>query len=82
MASGRNQLTIIQNHEITPFMTTYGVPLVPGTVYDPGAVNAGGCTVSTTDGDGRSTAVWATSEQAALLDLVLDRGAANIRIAP
>jgi secreted PhoX family phosphatase len=58
VASGRNQLTIIQNHEMTPFMSTYGVPHIPGTVYDPGAVNAGGCTVITTDGDGRSTAEW------------------------
>ncbi|WP_238011850.1 DUF839 domain-containing protein [Dactylosporangium sp. AC04546] len=56
--AGHNRLTIIQNHELTPHMTTYGVPHIAGTVYDPGAVNAGGCTVITTDGAGKPTAEW------------------------
>jgi uncharacterized protein len=58
VAAGYNTLTIIQNHELTPNLSTYGVPHVPGTVYDPGAANAGGCTVITTDGSGKSTAEW------------------------
>ncbi len=58
VAAGRNKLTIIQNHELTPHMATFGVPHVPGTVYDPGAANASGCTVITADGDGRATAEW------------------------
>jgi len=52
------RLTVIQNHELTPHMTTYGVPHIASTVYDPGAANAGGCTVITTDGRGRRTAEW------------------------
>jgi secreted PhoX family phosphatase len=58
VAAGRNKLTIIQNHELTPHMATFGVPHVPGTVYDPGAANASGCTVITMDGNGRRTAEW------------------------
>jgi len=56
--TGRNRLTIIQNHELTPYMAEFGVPHVAGTVYDPGAANASGCTVITTDGAGRPTAEW------------------------
>jgi secreted PhoX family phosphatase len=52
------QLTIIQNHEMTPHMSTFGVPHVAGTVYDPGAANASGCTVITTDTNLRRTAEW------------------------
>ena len=48
VAAATQQLTLIQNHEMTPFMSTFGVPHVAGTVYDPGAVNASGCTVITT----------------------------------
>jgi hypothetical protein len=39
-------------------MSQFGVPHVAGTVYDPGAANASGCTVITTDRDGRHTAEW------------------------
>ena len=53
-----NSLTIIQNHEMTPNMSAFGVPHIAGTVYDPGAVNAGGCTVIRTDNDGKATAEW------------------------
>lgn len=56
--AGRNRLTIVQNHEMTPHMSEFGVPHVAGTVYDPGAAVAGGCTVITTDGWGRPTAEW------------------------
>src|SRR4051794_13133099 len=38
----RNGLTIIQNHEMTPHMSAFGVPHIEGTVYDPGAKNASG----------------------------------------
>jgi len=58
VAAGRNKLTIIQNHELTPHQSTHGVQHIAGTVYDPGAANAGGCTVITTDGIGRPTAEW------------------------
>ena len=58
VASGGNKLTVIQNHEMTPHMSTFGVPHIAGTVYDPGAVNASGCTVITMDGNGRPTAEW------------------------
>jgi secreted PhoX family phosphatase len=58
VAAGHNRLTLIQNHEMTPNMSTFGVPHIAGTVYDPGAANAGGCTVITTDGNGRRTAEW------------------------
>jgi secreted PhoX family phosphatase len=56
--AGRNRLTIIQNHEMTPHMSEFGVPHVAGTVYDPGAAAAGGCTVIKTDGWGRPAAEW------------------------
>lgn len=58
VAAGRNRITIIQNHELTPHMSPFGVPHAAGTVYDPGAVNASGCTVITTDGTGKATAEW------------------------
>jgi secreted PhoX family phosphatase len=58
VGSNHRGLTVIQNHELTPHMSTYGVPHIAGTVYDPGAVNAGGCTVITTDGNGKPTAEW------------------------
>jgi len=58
VAAGHNKLTIIQNHELTPHQASFGVPHIAGTVYDPGAVNAGGCTVITTDGNAKSTAEW------------------------
>src|SRR3954453_7111603 len=35
--AGRNRLTIVQNHEMTPHLSQFGVPHVAGTVYDPGA---------------------------------------------
>jgi secreted PhoX family phosphatase len=58
VASGRNRLTIIQNHEMTPHMSPFGVPHIAGTVYDPGAAAAGGCTVIHTDGNGKTTDEW------------------------
>lgn len=58
VATGHNRLTLIQNHELAANASTFGVPHVAGTVYDPGAVNAGGCTVITTDGSGRRTGEW------------------------
>ena len=51
--AGHGRYTIIQNHEIDPG-AEFGVPHVKGTVYDPGAVDAGGCTVITTDRSGRN----------------------------
>jgi hypothetical protein len=56
--AGRNRLTIIQNHELTPNMNAYGVPHIDGTVYDPGAANAGGCTVIVTDRAGKAVSEW------------------------
>jgi secreted PhoX family phosphatase len=58
VAASGNKITIVQNHELTPHMVEFGVPHVAGTVYDPGAVNASGCTVITTDGKGRRTGEW------------------------
>ncbi|MFC7494635.1 MULTISPECIES: alkaline phosphatase PhoX [unclassified Nocardioides] len=52
-AAGRGRYTLIQNHEIDPG-AEFGVPHVEGTVYDPGATDAGGCTVITTDARGRN----------------------------
>jgi hypothetical protein len=56
--ASRRSLTIIQNHEMTPHMSAFGVPHIAGTVYDAGAADAGGCTVITTDGNGTRTAEW------------------------
>ncbi|MBM6402984.1 DUF839 domain-containing protein [Phycicoccus sp. CSK15P-2] len=53
VAARRGRYTLIQNHEIDPG-AQFGVPHVRGTVYDPGAVDAGGCTVITTDREGRN----------------------------
>ena len=39
--AGRGRYTLIQNHEIDPG-AEFGVPHIRGTVYDPGAVDAGG----------------------------------------
>ncbi|GGQ74964.1 alkaline phosphatase PhoX [Couchioplanes azureus] len=51
--AGHGRYTLIQNHEIHPG-AEFGVPHVKGTVYDPGAVDAGGCTVIRTDRAGRN----------------------------
>ncbi|MEV6596662.1 alkaline phosphatase PhoX [Actinoplanes sp. NPDC051346] len=51
--AGRGRYKLIQNHEIDPG-AEFGVPHVKGTVYDSGAVDAGGCTVITTDRAGRN----------------------------
>jgi hypothetical protein len=56
--AGRRGITIIQNHELTPNAATFGVPHVAGTVYDPGSMNASGCTVLTTDSHGNRTGEW------------------------
>ncbi len=53
--SGRN-LRLIQNHEAGPG-AQHPVPLVPGTVYDPGVLG-GGCTVIETTRDGRRLSEW------------------------
>jgi secreted PhoX family phosphatase len=53
----RGRLRLIQNHEL-PAGSTLGVPHVPGTVYDPTAVMAGGCTVIETDRRGRNHGEW------------------------
>jgi secreted PhoX family phosphatase len=58
VGADRRGFTLIQNHELTPNMVTFGVPHVAGTVYDPGAVNASGCTVLTTDRRGNRTGEW------------------------
>ena len=49
----RGRLRLIQNHEL-PAGSPLGVPHVAGTVYDPGALKAGGCTVIETDRRGRN----------------------------
>jgi secreted PhoX family phosphatase len=49
---------LIQNHELTPYMSQYGVPWVEGTVYDRGAPFGGGCTVVEVDKRGRRVAEW------------------------
>ncbi|MBU2663629.1 PhoX family protein [Actinoplanes bogorensis] len=51
--AGRGRYVLIQNHENDPG-AEFGVPHVEGTVYDPGALDAGGCTVITTDRTGRN----------------------------
>ena len=56
--ASHDKLTIIQNHELTPHMAAYGVPHIAGTVYDAGAANASGCTVLTTDRNGKRIAEW------------------------
>lgn len=57
-AAGRNRLRLVQNHELASNANEFGVPHVRGTVYDPGAENAGGCTVIETDRDGRGLGEW------------------------
>ena len=47
---------LIQNHEASPG-SAQPVPLVPGTVYDPGALG-GGCTVVETTRHGRRRSEW------------------------
>jgi secreted PhoX family phosphatase len=49
----RHRLRLIQNHEL-PAGAALGVPHVEGTVYDPTALQGGGCTVIETDRDGRN----------------------------
>src|SRR3954468_10691984 len=53
----RGRLRLIQNHEL-PAGAPLGVPHVPGTVYDPTALMAGGCTVIDTDRRGRNLGEW------------------------
>ncbi|MFI7589866.1 alkaline phosphatase PhoX [Spongisporangium articulatum] len=54
---GRGGLRLIQNHELGAG-ALLGVPHVAGTVYDPGAVAGGGCTVIETDRRGRNLGEW------------------------
>jgi secreted PhoX family phosphatase len=60
VGADRRTYTLIQNHEMgpNPSPSQFGVPHVAGTVYDAGAVNAGGCTVLTTDSRGNGTGEW------------------------
>ena len=55
--AGRNRLRLIQNHELGAG-AALGVPHVTGTVYDPTALMAGGCTVIETDRRGRNHGEW------------------------
>jgi hypothetical protein len=55
--AGRGRLRLIQNHEL-PAGAALGVPHLPGTVYDPTALNGGGCTVIETDARGRNHGEW------------------------
>ena len=55
-ASG-GRLRLIQNHEL-PAGAALGVPHIPGTVYDSGALNGGGCTVIETDRSGHNLGEW------------------------
>lgn len=52
-STGRGQYRLIQNHELGAG-SKLGVPHVEGTVYDEGAIDAGGCTVIRTDARGRN----------------------------
>jgi secreted PhoX family phosphatase len=56
-AARRNRLRLIQNHELGAG-AALGVPHVEGTVYDPGATDAGGCTVIETDHAGHNFGEW------------------------
>lgn len=56
--AGRNRLRLIQNHELRANGSEFGVPHIRGTVYDPGAVNGGGCTIIETDLEARSKGEW------------------------
>ena len=53
----RNRLRLIQNHELN-VGSALGVPHVAGTVYDEGALGAGGCTVIETDNAGANYGEW------------------------
>ena len=53
----RNRLRLIQNHELN-VGSALGVPHVDGTVYDAGALGAGGCTVIETDNTGANHGEW------------------------
>ena len=53
----RNRLRLIQNHELN-VGSALGVPHVEGTVYDEGALGAGGCTVIETDNAGANYGEW------------------------
>src|SRR4051794_19486353 len=58
VGADRRGIVLIQNHELTPNAVAFGVPHIAGTVYDPGSVNASGCTVLTTDARGKRTGEW------------------------
>jgi secreted PhoX family phosphatase len=55
--AGRGRLRLIQNHEL-PAGSRLGVPHAEGSVYDPTALMAGGCTVIETDRRGRNLGEW------------------------
>ncbi|WP_182378854.1 alkaline phosphatase PhoX [Nocardioides sp. WS12] len=52
-SAGRGRYQLIQNHELKAG-SPLGVPHIEGTVYDEGAIDAGGCTVISTDRHGRN----------------------------
>lgn len=56
--AGRDTYRLIQNHELAAQAGPFGVPHISGTVYDTGAVNAGGCTIIETDAAGRNRGEW------------------------
>ena len=55
--AGSSRLRLIQNHELRAG-SELGVPHIEGTVYDPGALMGGGCTVIETDRSGRNLGEW------------------------
>lgn len=55
--AAKHRLRLIQNHEL-PAGSALGVPHVKGTVYDPTALDGGGCTVIETDAQGRNHGEW------------------------
>ncbi len=55
--AGRGRLRLIQNHELGAG-AALGVPHIAGTVYDPTALMAGGCTVIETDRHGKNYGEW------------------------
>ena len=55
--AGRGRLRLIQNHELGAG-AALGVPHIAGTVYDPTALMAGGCTVIETDRRGKNYGEW------------------------
>jgi hypothetical protein len=49
---------LLRSHAATPFESENAIPHLDGTVYDPGAINAGGATILETDARGRELDQW------------------------